>query len=377
MHVFVTVPLDPLDALGPLDQGGATVTGRVRGFLADLFGPRRPAWPGDYYAVRTWDRTDGRDCLQLSLQSDTAGADEARDRVRDAARAHGLRPDVAELPFEEIPSPLWNSGIGGEGIDAVAKRLYRAVSPLLVTTVSAMADHPADKTAAYASALDLMVANAAATVAESEQRQLSSRGFGELLALRMLSYRSHYEGAKHALAKDPEAFERRCALFHERLGPRVRELIRACADAPDATPGGEPAGSWARVVRQHFGAVREECRAGRITHSGRTLDDFHENPDDHLPPSAFHAKKLSPEMSELLHRSPDFLAYRVQASLLYSCLHTLGFGLAERFLFCYVLARANEEVSGMTTEELAHGLDSVAREIARRRPVAPVIVQQT
>ncbi|XIE80564.1 hypothetical protein AB6O49_26890 [Streptomyces sp. SBR177] len=229
------------------------MTGRVRGFLADLFGPRRPAWPGDYYAVRTWDRADGRDCLQLSLQSDTAGADEARDRVRDAAGAHGLRPEVAELPFEEIPSPLWNSGIGGEGVDAVAKRLYRAVSPLLVTTVSALGDDPADKTRAYVPALDLMVANAAATVAESEQRRLSSRGFGELLALRMLSYRSHYEGAKHALAKDPEAFERRCAAFYERLGPRVRELIRACADAPDATPGGEPAAPG----RGSYGSISE------------------------------------------------------------------------------------------------------------------------
>jgi hypothetical protein len=365
VHVFVTVPLD---------QGGATATRSIRGFLADLFGPQRPAWPGEYYFVRTWDRTDGRDCLQLSLQSDTAGADEARDRVQRAADAHGLRPDTAELPVEEIPSPLWNSGIGGEGFDAVARSLYRAVSPLLARIVAAVGD---DKAEAYLPALDLMVANAAATVAESEQRRLSSRGFGELLALRMLSYRSHYEGAKHALAKDPEAFERRCAVFHERLGPHVRELVRSCAASPDTAPADEPARSWARVVRSHFGALREECRAGRIVHAGRTLDDFNENPDDHLPPSSFHAKKLSPEMSDLLHRSPDFLAYRVQASLLYSCLHTMGFSLAERFLFCYVLARANEEVSGMTTEQLAHGLDAVAREMAQRQPVAPVTVQQT
>ncbi|MFG2092764.1 hypothetical protein [Streptomyces sp. NPDC048612] len=358
MHVFVTVPLD---------EGGATVTRRIRGFLTDLFGPEQPAWPGDYYFVRTWDRGNGRDCLQVSLQSGTATADEARDRLRRAADAHALRPAVAELPFEEIPSPLWNSGIGGDGFDAAAKRLYRAVAPLLARSVSAIGD---DKAKAYLLALDLMVANAAATVLESEQRQLSSRGFGELLGLRMLSYRSHYEGAKNALAKDPDSFERRCAAYYDKLGTHVREFIRSCAASPvPALDDDEPAGAWADVVRQHFGALREECRAGLITHFGPTLDDFHEHHDDQMSPSSFHAKKLSAEMSDLLHRSPDFLAYRIQASLLYSCLHTMGFSLTERFLFCYVLARANEEVSGKSTEELAQGLDAVAREIAHRQPV--------
>ncbi|MFJ9612371.1 hypothetical protein [Streptomyces noursei] len=357
MHVFVTIPLD---------EGGATVTRSIRGFLTDLFGPEQPAWPGDYYFVRTWDRASGRDCLQVSLQSDTATADEARDRLQRAADAHDLRPTVAELPFEEIPSPLWNSGIGGDGFDAAAKSLYRAVAPLLSRSVSAIGD---DTTKAYLLALNLMVANAGATVLESEQRRLSSRGFDELLSLRMLSYRSHYEGAKNALAKDPDSFERRCAAYYDKLGTHVRESIRSWAASPVPALDDEPARAWVDVVRQHFGALREECRAGRIAHSGRTLDDFHEHPDDHLPPSSFHAKKLSAEMSDLLHRSPDFLAYRIQASLLYSCLHTMGFSLAERFLFCYLLARANEEVSGRTTEELAQGLDAVAREIANRRPV--------
>ncbi|MEV6331147.1 hypothetical protein [Streptomyces sp. NPDC051909] len=355
MHVFVTIPLD---------EGDATVTRSIRGFITGLFGPEQPAWPGDYYFVRTWDRESGRDCLQISLRSDTATPDEARGRVRRAADAHDLRPTAAELPFEEIPSPLWNSGIGGDGFDAAAKRLYRAVAPILARAVSAIGD---DRTRAYLLALDLMVANAAATVLESEQRRLSSRGFGELLGLRMLSYRSHYEGAKNAMAKDPDSFERRCAAYYARLGGHVREAVRACAASPVPALrlGDEPARAWADAVRQHFGALREECRAGRIAHAGPTLDDFGEHRDDRRPPSEFHAKKLSPEMSDLLHRSPDFLAYRIQASLLYSCLHTMGFSLAERFLFCYLLARANEEVSGKSTQELADGLDSVARELAK------------
>lgn len=354
MHAFVTIPLD---------EGCATVTRSLRGVVTDLFGPERPAWPGAFYFVRTWDRGSGRDCLQISLQSDTATAGEARDRVERAAHAHDLRPTVTELPFRDIPSPLWNSGIGGTGFDAAARRLYRAVAPILARGVAAIGD---DKTKAYLLALDLMVANAGATVLESEQRRLSSRGFGELLGLRMLSYRSHYEGAKHAMAKDPDSFERRCAAYYARLGPYLRESVRRCAESPVPALDldGEPARAWADVVRQHFGELREECRAGLIAHSGPTLDDFDGRRDDGLTPSAFHAKELSAELSDLLHRSADFLAYRIQASLLYSCLHTMGFSLAERFLFCYLLARANEEVSGKSTEELAKGLDSVARELA-------------
>jgi len=357
VHVFVTIPLG---------RGDTALSRNVRGLITDLFGPRQPPWPGDYYFVRTWDQANGVDCLQVSLQSDTATTDVARDRLRPAASAHGLQPTMVELPFEEIPSPLWNSGIGGDGFDAAAKRLYRAVAPLLARSVSAIGD---DKAKAYLLALDLMVANAAATVLESEQRQLSSRGFGELLSLRMLSYRSHYEGAKNALAKDPGSFERRCAAYYDKLGPHVREFIRGCAASPVPAFDAEPARAWADVVRRHFGALREECRAGLITHFGPTLDDFNEHHDAHMSPSSFHAQKLSAEMSDLLHRSPDFLAYRIQASLLYSCLHTMGFSLAERFLFCYILARANEEVSGKSTDELAQGLDAVARELANRQPV--------
>jgi hypothetical protein len=352
VHVFVTIPLD---------EGDTTVTRSVRGFITDLFGPEQPAWPGDYYFVRTWDRGNGRDCLQASLQSDTATPDEARDRLRRAADAHGLRPSVAELPLEEIPSPLWNSGIGGDGFDAAAKRLYRAVAPVLARSVSAIGD---DTAKAYLLALRLMVATAGATVLESEQRQLSSRGFGELFSLRLLSYRSHYEGAKNALAKDPDSFERRCAAYYGKLGAHAREFVRSCAASPVPAVGDEPVRAWVDVVRRNFGVLREECRSGLIAHVGPTLDDFNEHRDGQLSPSSFHAQELSAEMSDLLHRSPDFLAYRIQASLLYSCLHTMGFGLAERFLFCYLLARANEEVSGKSTEELAQGLDAVARELA-------------
>lgn len=353
MHVFVTIPLG---------KGDTALPGIVRGFITDLFGPEQPPWPGDFYFVRTWDRKSGLDCLQVSLRSETITADRARDHVGRAADGRGLRPAVAEVPLEDVPSPLWNTGVGGDGFDAASKNLYRAVAPVLARTAP---EFDGGKAKAYLLALRLMAANAGATVLESEQRKLSSRGFDELLGLRLLSYRSHYEGAKNAQAGDPDSFERRCALYYDKLGAHVREIVRTWAESSAPAAGDEPARAWVEAVRQQFGPLREQCRAGLITHEGPTLDDFKEDHDAASRPSSFHSD-LSKEMSDLLHRNPDFLAYRIHTSLLYSCLYTMGFSLAERFLFCYLLARANEEVSGKGTEELSEGLDAVAKEFANR-----------
>ena len=353
MHAFVTVPLDKRDA---------KVSQDIRGFVTDLFGTGQPPWPGDFYFVRTWDRESGLDCLQVSLESDVVTADEARERVQKAAAAYDLQPTVAEIPFEEIPSPLWNSGIGGAEFDAASKQIYRAAAPVLVRIASTLGG---DTGANYLLTLRLMVAHTGATVLESEQRELSSRSFDELLSLRLLSYRSHYEGAKHAQASDPATFDRRFAAYYDKLGARARDFVRTCTESSITAPDDALTHAWVEVVRQYFGTLREQSRAGLIAHDGPTLDNVNEGRDVPLQPSSFHSD-LSKEMSDLLHHNPDFLAYRIYTSLLYSSLYTLGFHLAERFLFCYILARANEDVSGKATEELAEGLDAVAREFANR-----------
>jgi hypothetical protein len=349
VHVFVTIPLD---------KRGAPVSKDVGGLVTDLFGPGRPPWPGAYYFVRTWDRATGLECLQLSLESDVITAGEAGERVHQAAAAHGLRPTVAEVPFEEIPSPLWNSGVGGTAFAAATKALYRAVAPVLAQIVPTLGG---DTALTYLLVLRLMVAHTGATVLESEQRQLADHDFAELLSLRLFSYRSHYEGAKHALAGDPASLDRRFASYYDTLGDHVQDFIRDCA-ASRPTAGDDPAQAWADVVRLHYGPVREQCRAGVIAHDGPGLDDVR---DASRPPSDFHAA-MSAEMSDFLQNDPDFLAYRIHTSLLYSCLYTIGFGLPERFLFCYLLARANEDVAGKETGELAQGLSAVVRELANR-----------
>ncbi|AEV84652.1 hypothetical protein ACWT_3629 [Actinoplanes sp. SE50] len=352
MHVFVTIPM----------SDGAP--GRVHGFLTDLFASARP-WPGEYWFVRTWEQTSGADCFQVSLASAHLGAGEAADRVRRVAAAHDLRPDVVEAPVEEVPSPLWNAGLGGPGFGAVARRLYRAAAPLLVQLLPALGGDPADR---YRIAVRLMLANAGATLLESEQRDLPSRGYAELLSLRLLSYRSHYEGV-YARATDPDSFERRYAAHYERLGGYTRDLVRSCAvsgpSSDDPVTGG-----WVAMVRRHFSPVRDEFRAGRVVNAGLSIEDLNAGRAVPLPPTRFHTY-LSAELEHLLHRDPDFLAFRLATSLLYSCLHTLGFSLVERYLFCYLLARANEDVSGRETADLQRELGALARQLVCTSPVTP------
>lgn len=352
MHVLVTIPLAERDV--SVSQG-------IRGLVTDLFASGASVWPGAYYFVRTWDPETGHECLQLSLASDEAGADDAGARVERAAAARGLSVSVAEVPFEEIPSPLWNCGFGGPGFDAAAKELFRAAAPVL-TRIAPHLD--GDTTQSYLLALRLMVAHAGATLLESEQRQLGSHAFDELLSLRLLSFRSHYEGV-FARASDPESFERRYAAYYDRLGPDAREFVRACAESPESAVADDRVRDWTELVRRHFAPLREDIRAGLIVDQGLTLDDLNRGREVPLPPTRFHSF-MSDAMAELLHRNPDFLAFRVLTSLLYSCLHTLGFNLVERYLFCYLLARANEDVSGRATAELQSGLGALARKLAHR-----------
>lgn len=349
MHVFVTIPLG---------RDSAAVPQSARALVTDLFATGHAPWPGDYHFVRTWDRETGIASLQLGLESERIGADEARDRVERAAAARGLHATVAEVPLAEVPNPLWNAGFGGPGYDAAAKRLYRDASPVLARLLPLLDGGTAG---AYPHMLRLMVAHAGATLLDSEQRQLPDHGFDELLSLRLLSFRSHFEGV-FARATDPGAFERRYAAWYDRLGSHARDVVRACAAAPENTAADPRVSDWTDLVRRHFSRLRDDIRAGLIVNEGHTLEDLNRGREVPLPPTRFHSF-MSDAMAELLHRNPDFLAFRVLTSLLYSCLHTLGFNLVERYLFCYVLARANEDVSGRATAELQSALGALAREV--------------
>ncbi|MET8243296.1 hypothetical protein ABZV31_01970 [Streptomyces sp. NPDC005202] len=331
----------------------------IRGVVTDLFASAPSPWSGDYFFVRTWDRETGRDCFQISLESEGAGARDARDLVHQVATARGFNPAIEEIPFTKIPSPLWNSGFGGAEFEAVSKKLYRAVAPILVEFAAAL---NGDATQSYLLALRLMVAHAGATLLESEQRDLPSHSFDELLSLRLLSYRSHYEGV-FARVSDPESFERRYAAYYDDLGARAREFIGSCLASPLPAADDALIRSWADVIRANFAEVREYFQAGLIVDQGLTLEDLNKSREVPLQPTRFHSF-MSEALEQLLHRNPDFLAFRLQTSLLYSCLHTLGFSLVERYLFCYILARANEDVSGKSTQELQRGLGSLARLLA-------------
>lgn len=341
MHLFGTIPVTQEPSAAE----------RIRGVVTDLFaGSGRD---GGYYFVRTWDRRTGQECVQLSIESDHSGSAE---RVGTVAAAHGFSASVEEIPLAETPSPLWNSGLGGPGFDAMSRRLCRDVAPALVRFATALQDAAGDQQESAFLALRLMVAHAAATLLESEQRSLPL-DFGELLALRLLSYRSHYEGV-YAKAKDPEAFEQRYAAFYAHWGERVRELVGSTRRSP--VPDDPVLGQWVAAIRTSFPTVREGFATGTLVSEGHTDEDITSEVPVQL--TRFHSLD-SPALNRFLHQNADFLAYRLQTSLLYSCLHTLGFTLPQRYLFCYLLARANEDVAGQSTQELQQGLRALARRL--------------
>ncbi|MDA2804669.1 YcaO-like family protein [Nocardiopsis suaedae] len=360
MPVLVTVPLPAYDA---------SVADRYRAVVADVFGGEPPLAGGRSHVVRTWERADGGECARLVL--DPARADPGA--VREAAERHGFEPEVREIPADGAPSPLWNAGFDGSSFGAVSAGLFEEAAPLL-GRLAASAREGVEHS--YRLALRLMAEHQRAALLRSEQTGLEGFAFGDLVSARLLSFRSHYEGIA-ARAKDRDALERRYAAYYAAFGGYARECARAAARAPSAAEAGPPVpgaedavGAWAAAVAETTPRLRGEFRAGRIVSTAQTLEDVNRDRDVPLAPTGFHAfGQDSASFQDLMHRNPDFLAFRLQASMLYSALHTLGFGLIERYLFCYLLARANEEVAGRSARDLQEVLGSVADAFAARRGV--------
>ncbi|MER8000697.1 hypothetical protein [Streptomyces sp. NPDC095613] len=350
MHLLVTIPR----------PDGSSYNETFPPLIRELFAPGRPTGHGPCYFVRTWDGQAGADVLQVSVDG-VADPDAARAHLRKVAQRHGCEARVEETPLDAVPSPLWNAGFGGTGFSDSSKRLFQRAAPTLVSFLGRTAEEQTPTKAALG-AIRLMVAHGRATLLRSPQRQLDGYVFRDLLSLRLLSYRSHFE-AVYARTKDPESFEAACARFYERAGPAVREFIAACGD-----PNGEPTGDtlirkWTELITSTSGALAKDFLNGVIVNAGRTLEDLVRERGAPVEPTRFHTPP-SPELDRLMHRDADFLAFRLQTSMLYSCLYSLGFSLAERYVFCYVVARANEEVSGKSMEELRDDLDGLARSMS-------------
>ncbi|GAA4036183.1 hypothetical protein GCM10022247_72370 [Allokutzneria multivorans] len=349
MHLFAVVPWE---ASSRLNETAA--------LIGTIFSPERTERHGAYYFVRTRDHRTGAEALQISVSEVTDPSD-LRNLLLSAAREHGREATVEEVPLHSLPSPLWNSGFDGPGFPELSQRLYQRASPILATFLNRVEQAKSPLQSAL-DAIKLMVAHTRATLLDSPQRSLAGYEFRDLLSLRLLSYRSHFE-AIYPRTKDPAALEAACARFYGQVGPDVHKFVTDCGD-PDTGPTEDPLiRQWTEFVMSISGQLAEEFRDKTVIDAGRTLEDLVRERGGPVEPTRFHTPRI-PELEHLLHRDFDFLSFRLLTSLLYSCLYTLGFSLPERYVYCYVAARANEEVAGGSMQTLSADLDELARRVA-------------
>ncbi|MFV0129401.1 hypothetical protein ACLGI4_17100 [Streptomyces sp. HMX112] len=311
--------------------------------------------------MRTWDRAAGAEVLQISIAG-VRDADAARDTLRGIAEKHGCEARIEETPLDAVPSPLWNAGFDGPGFAALSKRLYQEAAPALVSFLDLAGARPEEALRPALGAIRLMTAHTRATLLRSPQRDLAGYHFRDLLSLRLLSYRSHYE-AIYARSKDPDSFEAACDRFYAQVGAAARDMVMACGDPATQPADDTPVRQWTEFISSGSAFLAEDFLDGTVVDAGRTLEDLVKERGAPVEPTRFHTPP-SPELERLMHRDADFLAFRLQTSLLYSCLYSLGFSLAERYVFCYVVARANEEVHGKSVKALQDELDGLAKNIA-------------
>lgn len=354
MHLFVTIP----------QPEGSSYKETFAPLIGELFSPERTSTHGPYYFVRTWDGRAGAEVLQISVDGVT-DPDAFSDQLRSVARTFGCTPRIEETPLDQVPSPLWNAGFDGTGFSASSKRLFQEAAPILVSFIHRTM-HEQDSLTPALDAIRLMVAHSRSTLLKSPQRELEGYAFRDLLSLRLLSYRSHYE-AIYARSKDPESFEAACARFYEQVGSITREFIAECGDPNgwpnDGSADGTVVRQWSEFIVSRSGSLAEDFLDGTVVNAGRTLEDLVRERGGPVEPTRFHTPP-SAELDRLMNRDADFMAFRLQTSMLYSCLYTLGFSLAERYVFCYVAARANEEVAGKPMQVLQDELDGLARRMA-------------
>jgi hypothetical protein len=349
VHLFTTIP----------QPSGSNYKKASAPLIRELFSPERAGENGPYYFVRTWDGRSGAEILQISIDQ-VSDPGTTGDELRRLIQKSGFTARVEEMPLNAVPSPLWNAGFDGTEFSDLSKRLFQEAAPALVSFLNRAAE-ARDSLQSALDPLRLMVAHTRATLLRSPQRNLEEYDFRDLLSLRLLSYRSHFE-AIYPRTKDPESFEASCARFYEQVGPATREFISACGDPNDEPAEDTPIRQWTDCITSESHALAKNFLNDTIVDVGRTLEDLVRERGAPVEPTRFH-RPLSPELDHLMHRNADFLAFRLQTSMLYSCLYSLGFSLAERYVFCYVVARANEEASGKSTKQLQGDLDDLATSI--------------
>lgn len=324
---------------------------------------------GGSYVVRTWDPVTGDDVVRLLVTSEP-GLGKAGPVLAKHGFVVGREQEDTGYGFP----PLWNAGVSGPGFARVSAVLCSVATRFMGDVATRWGQDPPPSPPALDAAL-LMVAHSRATLERSPQLRLPGHDLSTLLPLRLISYRSHYEAVR-ARAVDPQGLDRACADVYASIGGRLRSAV-AAARVPDgpATDDALRAG-WAQAIGGIHGGLMRAFRAGDLTDAGKSLQDLEDELGTRLEPTRFH---LPPREAtrEFMHGDPDFMAYRLETSLLYSVLYTLGYSLPARYVLCQAVARANEEVSGRDADELRDGFEELAAAVmgagagATRRGTGP------
>lgn len=356
----------------PLSQDDSEYVRDVLPETCDLVAPLAGRLPDPHRAghgtlVRTWDDATGAPTAHVVLERLAA---DVVDGLRDAIGV--AHPDwtttLSHDDVDVLPAPHSRSGFSGPAFDRVSRDLGRKTTPIFTDLARSRPD--ASQAPVQLRAAQLLVTHCAATLRGAGGSTATGRDPAALLSLRLLSYRSHYE-AVLLRTSDPEAFERACAAFYDQVGPELRETVRRAGDEPERRAVGAVPAAWDDLVTEVSRPIGEHVAAGTIVDAGRTLADLERELGSPVAPTRFHAPP-TPHMSRLLHDDVDFLTYRVLTSVLYSGLHAAGFSLAERYVFCNAVARANEDVAGKDMLGLQDDLDALARDLAEiGSPVAP------
>lgn len=309
------------------------------------------------HLCRTWRSSDGAPVLEVAFAAGTPPRDAlgAWERALEQCTA-----DVSTEVASASPdgAPLWNAGLSGPRFAATSRELASGANSFVLDLAAVLRDE--GREAAYRTAVRVMAAHSFASLEHSDLRSRSARPFGDLLACRLLSYRSHYE-AVLARAASPERLEDAAGGLYRAVGAEAREAIRSAAEGTPPRPG-TLEHRWRELVAGHHTRIRGSFAAGTLRNSGKSLEDLEAELGRKLPPTRFHTPP-SPALERLMHEDPDFLAFRLGTSVLYSSLYTAGLAMAERYLLCHVLATANEDVAGRSVSRLRDDLDALAVEV--------------
>lgn len=352
MRFYITIPLE---------DKNPDYSSVILPCIRDIFSRAQSDKFGPYYFFRTWDEQSSAEVARICINeiSETDAGNLVRVFKRLGCEIFTELKDDSDVSQVLGFSPLWNSGFGGSNFTERSIDLVQKVSPILATMLNECRGAP-DSLTASLQVLRLMVIHVAATLKDSPQMAFEEYDFKTLLSLRLLSYRSHYE-AVLLRTNAPEAFERACSKFYEKVGPYIRNQIISAGQSLELSQNNINR-RWYEFVTTESAGLARAFENSEIVDAGRTLEDLEKALGRSVEPTRFHSKPTS-HMQRLLHEDIDFLVYRLQTSLLYSSIHSLGFSLAERYVFCYVVARANEDLAGKPMLELQDDLDGLAKRL--------------